>query len=63
MIPGQKIYPVLWQVSKVLVLSLFFYSTSKLWNSLSPNLQFIANKHLFKNNVKTHLSETLLAVD
>ena len=41
----------------------FFYSASKLWNSLSPNLQCITNKHLFKNNVKTHLCEKLLAVD
>ena len=59
-IPDQKMYPVSCQVSKVLVLSPFFYSVS---NSLSPNLQYIANKHLFKKNAKTHLWEKLLAVD
>ena len=41
----------------------FFYSASKLWNSLSPNLQYINNKHLFKNHVKAYLWENLLAVD
>ena len=30
----------------------FFYSASKLWNSLSPNLQYITNKHLFKKKLK-----------
>ena len=41
----------------------FFYSASKLWNSLSPNLQYITNKHLFTKNVKAYLWEKLLAVD
>ena len=41
----------------------FFYSASKLLNSLSPNLQYITNKHLFKKNVKAYLWEKLLAVD
>ena len=41
----------------------FFYSASKLWNSLSPNLQHVTNKYLFKRNVKAYLWEKLLAVD
>ena len=41
----------------------FFFSTSKLCNSLSHNLQYMTNKHLFKKNVKTYLWEKLLAVD
>ena len=41
----------------------FFYSASKLRNSLSPNLQYITNKHLFKQNVEAYLLEKLLAVD
>ena len=41
----------------------FFYSASKLWNSLSPNLQYITNKPLFKKNVTAYLREKLLAVD
>ena len=31
--------------------------------NLSPNLQYITNKHLFKKNVKAYLWEKLLAVD
>ena len=41
----------------------FLYSASKLWNILSPNLQYITNKHLFKKNVKAYLWEKVLAVD
>ena len=63
MIPDQEIHLVSCQVSKVLVLSHFFYSASKLWNSLYPNLQYITNKHLLKKNVKAYLWEKLLAVD
>ena len=54
MIPVKEIYLVLCQVSKVLILSFFFYSASKLWNSLSPNLQHVTNKYLFKRNVKAY---------
>ena len=63
MIPDQEINLVLCQVSKVLVFNLFFYSASKLWNSLSPNLQHVTNTYLFKRNVKEYLWEKLLAVD
>ena len=31
--------------------------------SLSPNLQYITNKNLFKKNVEAYLWEKLLAVD
>ena len=62
-IPSVKGFGVLFQVSKVLVLSLFFYSASKLCNSLSPNLLHVTNKYLFKRNVKPYLWEKLLAVD
>ena len=58
MIPDQEMYPVSCQASKVVVLSICFYSASKLGISLSPNLQCITNKHLFKMNVKTFMGET-----
>ena len=50
MIPDEEIYPVSCQVSKVLVLSFFFYLASSLWNSLDSylptcNIQYINNKH------------------
>ena len=61
MIPDQEMYLLSCQVSRVLVLSLF--STQLVnWNSLSPNLQYITNKHLFKNNVKAYLWDKILAV-
>ena len=41
----------------------FFSSASKLWISLSTNLQYITDNHLFKKNVKAYLWEKLLAVD
>ena len=63
MIPDQEIYLVLCQVSKGFGIKSFFYSASKLWNSLSPNLQHVTNKYLFKRNVKAYLWEKLLAVD
>ena len=41
----------------------FFYSASKLWNSLFPNMQHVTNKYLFKKNDTAYLWDKLLAVD
>ena len=63
MIPDQEIYLVSCQVSKVLILSGFFYSVSKLWNFISLNMHYITNIHLFNKNFKAYLGEKLLVVD
>ena len=63
MIPDQEIYLVFMPSVKGFGIKSFFYSASKLWNSLSPNLQHVTNKYLFKRNVKAYLWEKLLAVD